>query len=120
MVHEGYDVTLYRTLAGVCKDAVATEFCVDDCRDDGSTPCTAAEIRKALKQDNIVRLYPLKGGDWKYRIQNTRAFGIDRIAPQNGVKLPRNPNRNAARRRACLQIFHIDQNDINQYLRRCR
>jgi hypothetical protein len=91
MVHEGYDVTLYRTLAGVCKDAVATEFCVDDCRDEGSQPCTAAEIRKALKQDNIVRLYPLKGGDWKYRIQKHTGFWDRPDRPAKRGKVGKKP-----------------------------
>ena len=74
MTHEGYDVALYRTLNGVCKHAVATELCLDNCTDDEPQPCTEAEIRKALKQDQRVYLYPLEGGDWKYRIEKHIGF----------------------------------------------
>jgi hypothetical protein len=86
MVHEGYDVCLYQTLAGVCREAVATELCLDNSTEDEPQPCTVAEVCKALKQEGSVSLYPLKGGDWKYRIQKHAGFWDAPRRPVNQSK----------------------------------
>lgn len=89
MVHEGYDVALYRTLAGVCKDAAATELCMDNCREEGSQPCTEAEVRKLLQRGENVKLYPLEGGDWKYMIQKHAGFWDEPRRPAKPGKKPK-------------------------------
>lgn len=73
MVHEGYDVEVFRTLKGVCGAAAALELSLSD--GDERLPCTAAMVRQALKDDYIVRLYPVDStGDWKYRIERQSAY----------------------------------------------
>lgn len=71
VVHDGYDVNLYRTLKSVC-ESMASEGVYFSDEDDGDTaePATAKLIAKALRKSPIVRLSdsPDKS-DWKFRIE---------------------------------------------------
>ncbi|MFZ6774612.1 hypothetical protein ACO0LB_18060 [Undibacterium sp. SXout7W] len=73
LVHEGYDVEVFRTLKGVCKAVATLELSLSD--DEERPVCTAAMVRKALKKDYIVRLYCVDNkGDWLYRIETHQAY----------------------------------------------
>ena len=76
IAYEEYDAYVYRTLVGVCREAVDMGLCLDNDCDDPKA-CTVSEVRKALKLENIMRLYPLDGGDWTYRIEKHEGY-VDR------------------------------------------
>ena len=69
VVEEDYSVTVYRTAKSVC-DAYANNYCFEDTRyaDSDLEPATASDIAKQLRKESEVRLYPLGGGDWSYKI----------------------------------------------------
>lgn len=70
VVHEGYDVEIYRTLRGVTAALGNSELCLEDANyaEEEPVEATANDIARALRKYSSVRLYPLNGGDWKYRI----------------------------------------------------
>ena len=69
VVEEDYSVTVYRTAKSVC-DAHANNYCFEDTRyaDSDLEPATASDIANRLRKEGVVRLYPLDGGDWHYKI----------------------------------------------------
>ncbi len=70
VVHEGYDVEIYRTLKGVAASLGGSELCLEnaDYSDNEPIEASSADIARVLRKESSVRLYPLDGGDWKYRI----------------------------------------------------
>ncbi|WP_152495191.1 hypothetical protein [Dickeya sp. NCPPB 3274] len=70
VVDDGYDVDVYRSLKAVCA-AMANQYCLEpaDDSDEEPRPASVRDIARAIKADPIVRLYPIEGGDWTYRIQ---------------------------------------------------
>lgn len=66
VVDDGYAVEPFRSLSSVCETMAGRSLSLTE---DGETPATVQALRKAVRADDIVRLYPLDGGDWVYRIE---------------------------------------------------
>lgn len=69
VVSEAYDVTVYRTRKAMCADMARVGLRLETDIRDEPTAATASQIAQAVRVDSVVRLYPLEGGDWTYRIE---------------------------------------------------
>lgn len=80
MVHEGYDVDVYRTQKGALSAAAELELCLENASfsEVEQRPATLHEISKLLKAAGEVKLYPLDGGDWKYKLTKLKYGFSDR------------------------------------------
>jgi hypothetical protein len=69
VVEEDYSVSVYRTAKSVC-EAHANTYCLEntDFIDGEAKLATASDIAKLLRNES-VRLYPIDGGDWCYKIE---------------------------------------------------
>lgn len=70
VIHEDYSVDVYRTQKAVCAAFVLDPFCLENSDHIDGEPviATAKDIAKALRSEGEVRLYPVDGGDWEYKI----------------------------------------------------
>lgn len=68
VVDEGYDVSVFRSAQAVAARVANQGLCLDNEIDD-PVEATEADIIRALRRDGRVRLFPVAGGDWCFRIE---------------------------------------------------
>jgi hypothetical protein len=66
LVHDGYDVELYRSRRTLAKAMAEMEMCLEPNSD---TPATEKEIWRELGNETIVRFYEVNRNDWTYRAE---------------------------------------------------
>jgi hypothetical protein len=68
VVDEGYDVSVFRSAKAAAAWVAGNGLCLDN---DSEAPVEASEadIIRALRKDGLVRLFPVDGGDWRYRME---------------------------------------------------
>jgi hypothetical protein len=66
LVHDGYDVELYRSRRTLAKAMAREAMCLER---DSETPSTEKEIWQALGKERIVRFYKVDASDWTYRAE---------------------------------------------------
>lgn len=74
VVDEGYEVRVFGSAKSAAASVAGKGLCLDK-RVDNPTQSSEAEIARALRDGNLVRLYPVDGGDWQYRIQRHNRAG---------------------------------------------
>lgn len=69
-IHEDYSVEIFRTQKSVCAAFTLDPYCLtnSDFIDGEPVIATAKDIAKALRNEGEIRLYPVEGGDWEYKI----------------------------------------------------
>lgn len=68
VVHEGYDVDVYRTRKALIAFVTGNGLCLEPEGDDEPAPATDRQLIAALRRDSVVRLHA-GGGDWTHRIE---------------------------------------------------
>jgi hypothetical protein len=72
VVSEGYDVSVYGTLAAVVNAIAHDGYVLSGNADGDAVPATPEEIASELKKERVIRLYEPGKNDWVFRVEKHR------------------------------------------------